>query len=141
MADTTLNYYISVSTAAKKWGVSKPAVYKWAKTGKIPGAYKVNYTWVIPDQDRPKSNKKRANTGNKTISIRSRAVDIIWMFETILDRHGIKIPDEAREGDESEAALFGYTYGEVEDYIIGELVDLVIEAQNNPHGRIDRLNF
>lgn len=48
---------------------------------------------------------------------RALAMTIIDMFEDILDKHGIKIPDEDRTGDESEACIYGMTYATLEDKI------------------------
>ncbi len=40
--------YISVKEAALKLNVTERAVQKWAKEGKIAGAYKFSGTWLIP---------------------------------------------------------------------------------------------
>lgn len=48
--------YIRASKAAKKWGVSKPCVYRAAKEGRIPGAEFIDGYWYIPEDagDPPK---------------------------------------------------------------------------------------
>ena len=58
---------------------------------------------------------------------RGLAITIIEMFEDILDKHGIKVPDEHRSGEESEAALYGATYYELEDKIWELLCEYIDE--------------
>lgn len=48
---------------------------------------------------------------------RTVAIDILGIFEDMLDKKGIKIPDSHRIGDEDEACLYGETYYELEDKI------------------------
>ena len=61
------------------------------------------------------------------------AADIIDIFEELLDRLDITLPDEWREGEEDEARIFGDTYYELENKIVerlrkeAPLVDDVIE--------------
>ena len=40
-----------------------------------------------------------------TIKLRQFSADICEVFEDLLDKHNITIPDKNREGDESEARL------------------------------------
>ena len=54
-----------------------------------------------------------ASTGLKT----AIAITILELFEDLLEKHNITIPDEDREGDESEARLYGMTYANLEDGI------------------------
>ena len=49
------------------------------------------------------------------------ADDIIDIFEELLDRLDITIPDKWREGEEDEARIFGDTYYELEDKIVERL--------------------
>ena len=49
------------------------------------------------------------------------ADDIIDIFEELLDRLNITIPDKWREGEEDEARIFGDTYYELEDKIAKRL--------------------
>lgn len=63
-----------------------------------------------------------ANLGLK----RAIAVEILEMFETVLYRNGIQVPDDDRTGDETEACLFGQTYAELEDSIYELLGDYCI---------------
>ena len=49
------------------------------------------------------------------------ADDIIDIFEELLDRFAITLPDKWREGEEDEARIFGDTYYELENKIIERL--------------------
>ena len=49
------------------------------------------------------------------------ADDIIDIFEELLDRLDITIPDKWREGEEDEARIFGDTYYDLENKIIERL--------------------
>ena len=64
---------------------------------------------------------------NNTISTRDIACDICNMFEGLLDKYDIDIPDDDRESDDSEAHLYGTNYGICEDSIC-ELLDEIIKS-------------
>ena len=49
------------------------------------------------------------------------ADDIIDIFEELLDRLDITLPDKWREGEENEARIFGDTYYELENKIVERL--------------------
>ena len=49
------------------------------------------------------------------------ADDIIDIFEELLDRLDITIPDKWREGEENEARIFGDAYYELENKIVERL--------------------
>lgn len=49
------------------------------------------------------------------VKVRKTALDICELFENLLDEHNIDIPDDDREGDESEARIYGMTYAELEE--------------------------
>lgn len=49
--------------------------------------------------------------------VKELTIDILDTFETLLDEYNIDIPDEFREGDESEARLYGDNYYRLEDLI------------------------
>ena len=49
------------------------------------------------------------------------ADDIIDIFEELLDRLDITLPDKWREGEEDEARIFGDTYYELESKIVEKL--------------------
>ena len=54
-------------------------------------------------------------------SLIDTADDIIDIFEELLDRLDITIPDKWREGEEDEARIFGDTYYELESKIVEKL--------------------
>lgn len=49
------------------------------------------------------------------------ACDIIDIFEELLDKFDITLPDKWREGEEDEARIFGDTYSTLELNIIERL--------------------
>jgi len=51
------------------------------------------------------------------------AIEILDEFEELLDRKGITIPSEDREGREEEACIYGTEYYELEDTVMDILVD------------------
>ena len=55
------------------------------------------------------------------VDLRSTADDIIDIFEELLDRLDITLPDKWREGEEDEARIFGDTYYELENKIVERL--------------------
>ena len=65
------------------------------------------------------------NKNSKKIYTQDEAAWIVDIFEDLLEKHGILIPDEDREGREEEACIYGMTYGEllydVEDRLISLL--------------------
>jgi hypothetical protein len=53
--------YISVSEAAKKWGISVRAVNYKCTSGRIKGAQKIANIWVIPkDAKRPEDRRRKS---------------------------------------------------------------------------------
>lgn len=62
---------------------------------------------------------------NGELHIRQISAVLADVFDSLLDEHGIMIPDEDREGAESEVALFGSTYSDFEDEITKQLAAIV----------------
>ena len=58
--------YISVSEAAKKWGLSERSVRNYCSCGRVDGAVLVGKTWVIPD-DAKKPVRKKRNGGARML--------------------------------------------------------------------------
>ena len=54
-------------------------------------------------------------------ALTNTAADIIDIFEELLDRLDITLPDKWREGEEDEARIFGDTYYELENKIVERL--------------------
>ena len=55
------------------------------------------------------------------VDLRNTADELIDIFEELLDRLDIALPDKWREGEEDEARIFGDTYYELENKIIERL--------------------
>ena len=53
----------------------------------------------------------------KEIKLRQFSASICDVFEELLDKYDITIPDENRTGDESEARLYGEEYSDTEDFV------------------------
>ena len=70
-----------------------------------------------------KNTMKNANATAKLneANLTNAAADIIDIFEELLDRLDITLPDKWREGEEDEARIFGDTYYELEDKIVERL--------------------
>ena len=41
--------YLSIKQLSEKWGISKRRIQTLCSTGRIPGAKKVGYSWIIAD--------------------------------------------------------------------------------------------
>lgn len=41
--------YLSIKQLSEKWGISKRRIQTLCSTDRIPGAKKVGYSWIIPD--------------------------------------------------------------------------------------------
>ena len=67
------------------------------------------------------NRKEEENTMENANNLINTADDIIDIFEELLDRLDITIPDKWREGEEDEARIFGDTYYELEDKIVERL--------------------
>lgn len=77
----------------------------------------------------------------KEIKLRQFSASICDVFEELLDKYNITIPDENRTGDESEARLYGEEYSDTEDYITQILCHLVQEVRENPNATINYLEY
>ena len=67
------------------------------------------------------NRKDEKNTMNNTNNLIDTAGDIIDIFEELLDRLDITLPDKWREGEEDEARIFGDIYYELENKIVERL--------------------
>lgn len=65
------------------------------------------------------------------LHIRHISANIADIFECVLADADILIPDDEREGDEDEAALYGDTYSDFEDDITEELAKIVAGHRTN----------
>ena len=67
------------------------------------------------------NRQEEKNTMDNTNNLTNTADDIIDIFEELLDRLDITLPDQWREGEEDEARIFGDTYYELENKIVERL--------------------
>ena len=75
----------------------------------------------IKDYYEDLNRKEEENTMDTTNNPINTADDIIDIFEELLDRLDITLPDKWREGEEDEARIFGDTYYELENKIVERL--------------------
>ena len=59
--------YISVSAAAKKWGLSGRSVRNYCAEGRVSGAILVGKTWMIPENTEKPIRKTRSDAAPKTL--------------------------------------------------------------------------
>lgn len=69
--------------------------------------------------------KETVRVRKKIVNVRDIANDIVEMFDDILDRYGIIVPDEDRELESGEASLYGMTYAKLTDAVSDVLSDVV----------------
>ena len=75
----------------------------------------------IKDYYEKLNKKEEGNITNTTNNLTDAADDIIDIFEELLDRLDITLPDKWREGEENEARIFGDAYYELENKIVERL--------------------
>lgn len=75
------------------------------------------------------------------IKLREYSTEIVELFEELLEKHDITIPDEDRTGDESEARLYGCTYWDLEDEVVHILSKLILRVKKLPDAEIDVYNL
>ena len=75
----------------------------------------------IKDYYKELNRKEEENTMDTTNNLINTADDIVDIFEELLDRLDITLPDKWREGEENEARIFGDTYYELENKIVERL--------------------
>ena len=75
------------------------------------------------------------------IKLREYSVEIVELFEELLEKHNITIPDDDRTGDESEARLYGCTYYDLEENIVSIINELVHKVKQQPDVEIDVYNL
>ena len=75
------------------------------------------------------------------IKLREYSVKIVELFEELLEKHNITIPDADRTGDESEARLYGCTYYDFEEDAVQILNELVTNVKKLPDAEIDIYNL
>ena len=79
------------------------------------------YEWLNRKEEENTMKNTNATAKLNEESLTNTADDIIDIFEELLDRLDITLPDEWREGEEDEARIFGDTYYELENKIVERL--------------------
>ena len=59
--------FLSVAEIAKLWNVSERSVRNYCAEGRIPGAYLVGKTWMIPSDAVKPDRKARVSNNKKTL--------------------------------------------------------------------------
>lgn len=78
---------------------------------------------------------------NGIIKIRPYAAAICDLFEDILDKHNIDIPDDDREGNDDEARIYGMTYAELEDNVKTIIEQILIERDQYDKCEIESYEY
>ena len=83
----------------------------------------IKYYYEYLNRKEEESTMKKTNATAKLNeeALTNTAADIIDIFEELLDRLNITLPDKWREGEEDEARIFGDTYYELENKIVERL--------------------
>lgn len=67
----------------------------------------------------------------RVVKVRQIANEICDLFEDLLDKHNIDIPDDDREVNEEEARIYGMTYAELEDKVKEILVEFAEQIKRD----------
>lgn len=78
---------------------------------------------------------------NGVIKTRPYANAICELFEELLEKYGIDIPDEDREGNDGEARIYGITYAELEDNVSDIIEQVLIERDQYNECEIDNYSY
>lgn len=83
----------------------------------------IKYYYEYLNRKEEENTMKNTNATAKLnkANLTNTAADIIDIFEELLDRLNITLPDKWREGEEDEARIFGDTYYELENKIVERL--------------------
>ena len=90
-----------------------------------------NWFWTIMTAIAHKRAERKAKKAAEGFYTRSKAVDILELFEDVLDRYDITVPspeDDEREPDNT-ARLYGSVYWELLDEIEDELIFSINKAK------------
>ena len=82
---------------------------------------KYYYEYLNRKEEENTMKKTNATAKLNEEALTNTAADIIDIFEELLDRLDITLPDKWREGEEDEARIFGDTYYELENKIVERL--------------------
>ena len=84
---------------------------------------------LVPQSPMTYDDWRKSCTKAQFCDVKEAAISIIDLFEEILDRHNITIPDDFRERKDGEARIFGDTYYELEEKI-EKVIKPTLKSQN-----------
>lgn len=85
------------------------------------GETKSRYEDLNRKEEENKMKNINATAKLNKVNLTNTADDLIDIFEELLDRLDITLPDKWREGEEDEARIFGDIYYELEEKIVERL--------------------
>lgn len=78
---------------------------------------------------------------DNSIKVRLTSALICDIFEELLDKHGITIPDDDRTGSDGEGRLYGLTYFNLEAEVTKVLHKLIDEVKANPDTKCEYFDY
>ena len=62
--------YLSIKQTSEKWGISVRRIQTLCSNGRIQGAQKIGYSWIIPlDAEKPKDERIKSGKYIKKIDV------------------------------------------------------------------------
>ena len=76
-----------------------------------------------------------------SIKVRQYAASVCDLFEELLDKNNVSIPDECRAGADDEARLYGFAYFNLELEVTKVLHKLIDEVKANPDVKCEYFDY
>lgn len=99
-----------------RWLMFRERVLKFFFPSTIESIRSIAYVDGMVDE---KNSYRKIIFESDTKKSKEKAIEILNLFEELLDEHHIDIPDPLRNGEEGEAHLYGEAYYKLEDEIFG----------------------
>lgn len=65
--------YLSIKQTSEKWGISVRRIQTLCSSGRIQGAQKIGYSWIIPlDAEKPKDERIKSGKYIKKIDVEDK---------------------------------------------------------------------
>ena len=65
--------YLSINQTSEKWGISVRRIQTLCSSGRIQGAQKIGYSWIIPlDAEKPKDERIKSGKYIKKIDVEDK---------------------------------------------------------------------
>lgn len=65
--------YLSIKQTSEKWGISVRRIQTLCSNGRIQGAQKIGYSWIIPlDAEKPKDERIKSGKYIKNIDVEDK---------------------------------------------------------------------